>query len=267
MQLTDIEREQWQDQGYFIREGVFSRGECNSLSAHATGIVDGEISFPDAHLDQDAKAVAKNDGRSGIYAMHKLHCPHLFNQAFFDQQHHPRIVEPVSELIGPDLLGLQTLFIFKAPNLGLGFPWHQDKYYFDRFVTDTTVGTWQAIDDATIENGCLWIIPGSHRGGLLKHDQPGQKSDSRQVKDVDETNAIALEMPAGSVLWFHSNLLHKSIANKTTGFRRCYVTHYLSSTATWLGKVRDVPIMWVRGDSHEGCVQPTCREPAAEEDW
>ena len=100
--------------------------------------------------------------QQGIYAMHKIHFPSCYDPEFLARVRDPRLTDPLVDILGPDILGINTLFIWKAPKIGLGFPWHQDKFYFrTRFRTKTTVGTWTAIDPADRENGCLYVIPGS----------------------------------------------------------------------------------------------------------
>ena len=81
--------------------------------------------------------------------MHKIHFPSCYDPEFLARVRDPRLTDPLVDILGPDILGINTLFIWKAPKIGLGFPWHQDKFYFrTRFRTKTTVGTWTAIDPA-----------------------------------------------------------------------------------------------------------------------
>ena len=226
---------------------------------------DVDLPLPEAHRDVNAKVrEGKVQGVEGIATMHKIHFPHLFCREFLDRVRDPRLTDPVADILGADVLGINTLFIFKAPRPGIGFPWHQDKYYFSKnFVTDTTVGTWQAIDEATVDNGCLWVIPGSHRRRIAEHDRQtgAQQSEFLLARNTDDRQGIAVEMKPGSVLWFHSHLLHKSIDNHSTAFRRCYVAHYLSARARYVtpGKVGQ-PVMWVRGQTYPDCVQADTRD-------
>ena len=145
--------------GYIVRQNVFMAEENDMLCQVAEDIVDGKRPFPSEHIAQNSLARNGEVERSGIYAMHKIHHPSCYCQEFLVRMRDLRLTSSLINLLGPDILGINNLFIWKAPEIGLGFPWHQDKYYFRRrFRTETTVGTWTAIDTADQENGCLHVI-------------------------------------------------------------------------------------------------------------
>ena len=177
----------------------------------------------------------------------------------------PRLTDPLVDILGPDILGINNLFIWKAPEIGLGFPWHQDKFYFGkRFKTATTVGTWTAIDPADRENGCLYVIPGSHKQAIAEHDdiEGSQQTEFKLARNARDEDGIAVEVPPGAVIWFHSHLLHKSTNNHSQRFRRSYVSHYLSAQAEWFDPEKagkGQPIMWIRGRTFPGKVREVTR--------
>jgi ectoine hydroxylase-related dioxygenase (phytanoyl-CoA dioxygenase family) len=115
-----------------------------------------------------------------------------------------------------------------------GQAWHQDEYYIptrDRSLT----GAWIAMDNATVENGCLWVIPGSHKHGIL---WPQHTHDDRRFDCAGEAggypytdeDAIPVEVNAGSVVVFNGYLLHRSLPNRAqSGYRRALVNHYMSA--------------------------------------
>ena len=140
-----------------------------------------------------------------------------------------------------------------------GFPWHQDKFYFrKRFKTETTIGTWTAIDAADRDNGCLYVIPGSHKRDISEHEDivGSQQEEFKLARDARDEDGIAVEAPPGTVIWFHSHLLHKSTDNHSKRFRRSFVSHYLSAQAEWAnGPGRGQPVMWVQGTTFPGKVE------------
>jgi len=212
--------------------------------------------MPTLHIDSNAQVGGGKVQRDGIYAMHKIHHPSCYLPEFLQRVRDPRLTDPLVDLLGPDILGINNLFIWKAPKIGLGFPWHQDKFYFGkRFRTHTTVGTWTAVDAADEENGCLYVIPGSHRRAIVEHDalEGSQQSEFRLARDVDDREGIPVPVSPGGVIWFHSHLLHKSTDNHSSRFRRSYVAHYLSAQAEWMNPDRSArrgqPIMWIRGET------------------
>jgi len=259
--LGEAERRLWNEEGFFVREDAFDPGECRALGERAAALALGELPFPPEHRERNAQVDAGEEDADGLAAMHKIHHPHLYDRAFRERQCDARVVDPVSGLLGADVLGINSLFIFKPPRRGMGFPWHQDQWYFRRrYTTATTVGTWQAIDPATRANGCLWVVPGSHRDEVREHRQPEgpQQSEYKRAVGVDDDAGVPIELPPGAVLFFHSRLLHRSLPNGSTdAWRRCYVAHYLSARATPTEHVDEgQPVIHVRGSTFEGCVRP-----------
>jgi phytanoyl-CoA hydroxylase len=264
--LTADESLRWDRDGYFVRPGVFSADENDQLRQVAEDIALGKRKMPMAHIDRNALVRDGHKARDGIHGMHKIHHPSCYIPEFLARVRDPRLTDPLVDILGPDILGINNLFIWKAPEVGLGFPWHQDKFYFGkRFKTATTIGTWTAIDAADRENGCLYVIPGSHKQAISVHDdiEGSQQNEFKLARDARDEDGIAVEVPPGAVIWFHSHLLHKSTDNHSQRFRRSYVSHYLSAQAEWAApdKVgKGQPIMWIRGQTFAGKIQEVERE-------
>lgn len=253
--MTPEELSFWNDNGYLVRLDVFNHEENDLLRQVAEDIVDGKRPFPSAHIDQNALVRDGKIEQQGIYAMHKIHHPSLYCQEFLNRVRDPRLTDPIVDIFGPDILGINNLFIWKAPKIGLGFPWHQDKFYFrNRFNTETTVGTWTAIDAADQDNGCLYVVPGSHKHDVYEHDnlEGSQQNEFRLARGVRDEDGVAVEVPPGGVIWFHSHILHKSTDNHSLRFRRSYVSHYLSAQAEWANHKntnKGRSITWIRGET------------------
>ncbi len=251
--LTADELEQWNENGYFIRHNVFTEEENSLLTQVADDIALGKMPFPDHRIFQSALVRDGKVKASGIHAMHSIHQMNLYSSEFLTRTRDPRLTDPVVDILGPDLLGLNSLYIWKPPKIGLGFPWHQDRWYTQpQFKTETTVGTWTAIDPADIDNGCLCVIPGSHKTGILEHVEleGSQQQEFRQALGARDEDGIAVEIPPGSVIFFDNRILHKSSDNSTERFRRCNVAHYMSARAERVPQKNPKhirPVMWVRG--------------------
>lgn len=269
-QLTDAEAERWRTDGFVIRHGVFSAGECLAWEGAAEDIALGRWpAFEDAVHRNARVAAGEIADPGGIDGLHRLDRPQLYHPLFRDRIRDPRLVEPIVPILGPDLAAINTLFIFKPPRIGMGFPWHQDKFYFrSAFDLDrgTSVGTWTAVRDADVANGCLWVVPGSHRDAIREHaelDGP-QQQEYRQAEGVRDEDAVPVELPAGSVLWFHSHLLHKSTVNESDTYRYSNVAHYISARSRRIAE-HGVPPTLVRGTTHPGCIEDT--GTAIFQDW
>ena len=256
--LTPEERSQWDENGYFVRYGVFTQEENGFLAQIADDIALGKVSFPDYHIFQNALVRDGKIKAQGIHAMHNIQYVSCNCPEFLARTRDPRLTDPVVDILGPDLLGLNNLYIWKPPKIGLGFPWHQDKWYFNhQYKTGTTVATWSAIDDADKNNGCLYVIPGSHKYGVREHKEleGSQQGEFKQAEGARDEDGVAVEIPAGAVIWFNSQVLHKSTDNHSERFRRANIAHYISAKAEWtrpeaVNKKR--PPMWIRGETYPG---------------
>ncbi|MEC7216378.1 MAG: phytanoyl-CoA dioxygenase family protein, partial [SAR324 cluster bacterium] len=162
-----------------------------------------------------------------------LHFPHKMSPLFRSLLDSAELVQYLAELIGPNVKCMQSmLFVKKSGKPGQA--WHQDEHFIptrDRSLT----GVWIALDDATIENGCLWVIPGSHHAGVL---YPVRPPTSEEYDGAPESfdyphspdEAVPVEVARGSVVFFHGYLLHSSLKNRAEeGYRRALVHHYMSA--------------------------------------
>lgn len=129
--------------------------------------------------------------------------------------------------------GLINIFNLKSAGKP-GQAWHQDEHYIptrDRSLT----AAWIALDDATLENGCLWVLPGSHRLGVIWPNRPHDREEFDEGWETygypfADGEVIPCQVDAGSVVFFHGYLLHRSFRNRSrTGFRRVLVNHYMSA--------------------------------------
>ena len=256
--ITPEELSFWEENGYFVRLNVFTEKENDILRHIADDIALGKRLFPKTNIDQNALVRDQKVEASGIQAMHKVHHVSCYIPEFLARVRDPRLTDPIVDLLGPNILGLNNLYIWKSPKIGLGFPWHQDKWYFNhQYKTGTTVATWSAIDAADKENGCLYVIPGSHKDGVREHKELGgsQQGEFKQAEGARDEDGVAVEIPAGAVIWFNSQVLHKSTDNHSSRFRRANIAHYISATAEWtrpeaINKKR--PPMWIRGETYPG---------------
>jgi ectoine hydroxylase-related dioxygenase (phytanoyl-CoA dioxygenase family) len=148
---------------------------------------------------------------------------------FLDFASSDPVVELVGQLIGaPDLDCFLSQFIFK--NRGAwGQPWHQDAYYFPFEPARPVVGVWLAVTEATLENGCLHVLPGSHHEPVATHvpdRRPNSNYGYTEIVDRDTSASIPVLMQPGDLLLFDSHLMHRSTDNESDGIRAAMVYHY-----------------------------------------
>ena len=137
----------------------------------------------------------------------------LFTRMLVDD----RLVDRAAELIGPNVQLHHTKLHNKPPSVGSPFPMHQDYPYFPHHG-DSMIAAIVHVDDATVDNGCLCIVPGSHKLGPIDHDHDG--SFYLPLDDWPLEKAIAVEAKAGDVLFFGYCMVHGSYVNRSNRPRR-----------------------------------------------
>ena len=198
----------------------------------------GQIEFrgPDARtvLQREQAVQAVRDDDEAVLRQYLcIHYPHKVSAACRDALTEPRIVEALTAVIGPNVKAMQSMLFIKSEGKP-GQAWHQDEFFIptrDRSLT----AVWIALDDATVENGCLWVLPGSHRRGVIypEREQDDPRFDcSTEAYDFpySDADAIPVEIPAGTALIFNGYLLHRSLQNSGRhGYRRALADHYMSA--------------------------------------
>ena len=137
---------------------------------------------------------------------------------------HPRLLDVVTRIMDEPPVLFQDMALLKPPHIGREKPWHQDHAYFDLPLETLVMGVWIALDEATTENGCMIVIPGSHRQGPVVHF----KRRDWQICDTEVNNqhAIAVPLKPGGCLLFHSLIHHGTPTNNSSMRRRAVQYHY-----------------------------------------
>jgi len=143
---------------------------------------------------------------------------------------HPRLMAAVHQLIGEGARLVQDMALLKPPFRGSEKPWHQDTAYFDWTPLGGVLGTWIALDEATVDNGCMQVIPGSQREGPVAHFHVRDC----QIADgsVQVARAVTIPLKPGGVLFFSGLLHHGTPPNHTSQRRRALQFHYAAANCT-----------------------------------
>lgn len=144
---------------------------------------------------------------------------------------HPQIIDYVEDLLGPDFYLWGSEFITKAPKSEKVVPWHQDAYYWP-LSPHNSVTVWLAFTDVDEGNGAMKVIPGTHKGGLVKHKIADEESIlSFQLEDgiFREDSAISLTIPAGGISLHDDAIVHGSPGNLSDRWRIGFVIRYSST--------------------------------------
>ena len=244
---------QYQQDGYTILRNALSAEDLHELRTHIEGIASGALPFPEANIEFDPNAPRQRH----IDHLRKINGPSKCDAFFRDHAAREPLLTAAADLLGPDVKLFADQVFIKGPG-GIKKTYHQDSAYFH--IEPMALATaWVALDDVTLENGCLWVVQGSHREGLVDHSEVWMVG-SRQDKTVPDA-AIDLQreqpilLQAGDCSFHHSLLLHRSGPNQTTTRRRGMATHYMSAHSRWTGAPQDKPdYPLLRGQEHAGCV-------------
>jgi phytanoyl-CoA hydroxylase len=218
----------WRD-GFVVLDDLLEPGELGALRRESVLLCRGERG-PVASLEAAGAGTSDDEALRRVLC---IHFPHKLSPLALQLLSLPRLVPVLTQLIGPDVKAMQSMLFIKAEGKP-GQAWHQDEYFIptrDRSLT----AAWIALDDATTENGCLWVIPGSHRHGVI---YPEREIDDGRFDctteayhfPYDDSEAVPVELPAGAAVVFNGYLLHRSLPNVAKrGLRRAVANHYMSA--------------------------------------
>jgi ectoine hydroxylase-related dioxygenase (phytanoyl-CoA dioxygenase family) len=156
---------------------------------------------------------------------------HLLFKWVDDVMRDETILDAVEDLIGPDILCWNTLFWTKEPHSESFVSWHQDLNYWG-LDTDELISVWLAISPATLDSGCMSVLPGSHKGELMPHKDE-YKPDNMLTRgqeiavEVDESKTVAMPLEPGEASLHNGRLAHASAPNRSSDRRIGLSLHYM----------------------------------------
>ena len=231
--LDAVQVRTYVEEGYLAVEGLITGSEVEALRGDVVEIARG--GYPSENFRPLPAEASDEEALANVLCIHQ---PHNVSPVIEQFVRHPAICGALSQLAGAHLpfwdgsvKCMQSMYFVKPP----GFPgqgWHQDEVYIptrDRSL----IGAWIALDDATVENGCLGILPGSHRSGYLysqrSHENPEEFDGSGESYGFDESGEQPVEVKAGTLVFFNGYLLHRSRRNRSSQYRRVLVNHYCNA--------------------------------------
>jgi phytanoyl-CoA hydroxylase len=276
--LTAEQRESFDRDGFLVLEDAVSPEACAALMTRAEELVEafepetvsvfstkdqskttddyflssgGEVRF---FFEEEAFDGDGNLRQPKELSINKIgHAEHDVDPVFSTFSRQPAFAEIAGDLGFTDPLLLQSMYIFKQPAIGGEVVNHQDATFL---YTDpiTVTGFWVALQDATLENGCLWALPGGHKTTLRKRFAVNDDRTTRfEVLDPaplppsDDPAMVPLEAKAGTLVLLHGLLPHASGANRSARSRHAYSVHIVDGTAdypadNWLQRPLDQPL-------------------------
>lgn len=274
--LTDAQKAQYAKDGFIVIPGFKSAEEIAALRARAAQVVNdfdpsvaqGIFTTREQEKKADDYFLASDNAVRCFFeeeafgpdgqlkqakelSINKIgHAMHDLDPAFRAFTADPRLEQIARDIGLAEPQVWQSMYIFKQPGIGGEVRWHQDATYFD--TTPISVTTfWFALEDATLENGCMWAEPGGHRSPL--RERFVREGDRVSVEKLDSTpwptdaTAVPLECKAGSLVCFHGLLPHYSAPNRSPVSRHAYTLHVTDgrtvySKRNWIQRDASFPV-------------------------
>ncbi len=233
------------EEGYCLFNDVLSQTEIASVRVELDKLLDNLPERQVVYKDGENKEV---DGRPEY-----LTEPHPKNPFWLELCRHPRVLDAVESVLGPDLILIMSHLIVKRAEDGLPVAWHQDNTYWHSVQGADVTTVWLAIDDTDYANGCMQVIPCTHEGypemekiSTGEDDLLGLKV---EVSPKMEEGAVCLEMKAGNLSVHDSFVLHGSETNGSGRRRAAYTMRYANAKTVRVNTVEHwVPVYLVRGE-------------------
>uniref|UniRef100_S4RVT9 Phytanoyl-CoA dioxygenase, peroxisomal n=1 Tax=Petromyzon marinus TaxID=7757 RepID=S4RVT9_PETMA len=238
--LTPKQREFYEENGFIVIKGLVPKTDLDKYRNQFEKICRLEMTVPGMVVMRDI-AIAKSEFVPDQKAITKIQ-DFQNDPVLFEYCEHPKVVQYVEAFTGSNIMAMHTMLINKPPDPGSKtsrHPMHQDLHYFPFRPADRIVCSWTAMQTINRQNGCLVVLPGTHKGELKQHDYPewegGVNKMYHGVRDYDPTMPrVHLDMEEGDTVFFHPLLIHGSGMNNTDGFRKSISCHYASSECNYI---------------------------------
>lgn len=220
--LSDHEVEQYHRSGYLVPRFRFEGEKLAGLQALADDLLARNAGFGDTPM------VCPHVPGSGVQGLRG-------DKAWMAYSDDPSVLDMVEQLIGPDIILWGTNLFHKPAGTGRRIPFHRDGRYWP-IEPLATVTVWVAIEASTVDNGCLRVIPGSHRAGRVgehftSEDPADAIPETLAASEFDESEAVALELEAGQMALFDVFTIHGSEANTGDSRRLGYAMRYMPASS------------------------------------
>jgi len=219
--LTQEQVANYHEKGYLGVEGVLTPGEVAALRQ----VTDEFVERSRAATESDATFDLEPGHSPDSPKLRRLKSPVAQHEMYRSTLHHERILAVVAQLIGPRIRTNGDKLNMKSGAFGSPVEWHQDWAFYPH-TNDDLLAVGVCIDDMNETNGCLLVIPGSHKGPIYNHHLDGRFAGAVTAADFDDAAAEKIELKAGGISIHHVRALHGSLPNTSPHPRRLLLLQY-----------------------------------------
>ncbi|GAB4454021.1 MAG: hypothetical protein OHK0029_07990 [Armatimonadaceae bacterium] len=252
--LTEDALLRYQTEGFVAIENLLTPDEVEEAKAALSDLIHGRVAEyktplqPEAEFQDTWEAMSAAERADRVRKIWRFveSEPRLNTLAVS----HPALQTVLEKLIGEPVHLIQDMALLKPPHIGTEKPWHQDGAYFGWRPPEKIIGVWIALDEATAENGCMHVIPGTHRAGPVPHthDRDCQIPDDR-VKVAED---VLVPLKPGGALFFSSLLHHGTPPNNSPHRRWALQYHYAATSCEPINRVQHAEMFFEDG-RYQGC--------------
>ncbi len=238
--LTAEQERDYQQRGYHFPVRAFDAQQASALSMRFLAYLGGN--------EESLRGLLPRE-KLGFFAE-----THLFLSWVYEIASHPCVLDAVESVLGPDILVWNTHWFPKFPGDRAYVSWHQDAAYWGLLPPNVTTA-WVALSESTAKNGCLRVVPGTHRTSLPQWETyapDNMLSRGQEIAaDVDEAHAVDLTLQPGELSLHHIGIVHGSGPNHSQQPRIGLAIRYISPDVVQSGAARDL-VLLVRGQDRHG---------------
>ncbi|HEX7440046.1 MAG TPA: phytanoyl-CoA dioxygenase family protein [Caldimonas sp.] len=215
----------YRHQGHLTVNGVFAAAEMDAITRDIEQWGESFLS----ELPEDQRGWFIDGGVKARTVLRKLDNPHVHRDAIRTLACDRRLVDLVEQFLGSGVSVYFSQIFFKAPEGGGPKPAHQDNFYFGPTDIEGVVTAWIALDDATLENGCLYFGDGTNQGPVYAHFAPTDEPFNLQLPAsvLGRQPMVPAPVKKGGVSFHHGNTFHESGPNHSTHWRRACALHFV----------------------------------------
>ncbi len=228
--LTEEQVAFYRENGYLVVEGLLDPEQVAALNAEIDRIVTEQADLTadsgGFNLEKSGESPFAGDAKAaGVFR--KIQSLAEISEPFKHLAECAAVLDVIEDLVGPDLWFHSNKLMFKPAHHGSAKPWHQDyAYWKSRCPEPNQLSLWIALEPATIENGCVEVLPGSHKLGLLDHHKQELQV---ALETIDASRTVPAPLAPGSALIFDCLTLHYSAPNRSDRSRRGMIYTYGTS--------------------------------------
>lgn len=243
VRLRPDQLEAFHRDGFLALDALTTRTEVESLR----GVYDRLFERRDGYAEGDQLALSRPD-EAGRETLPQILNPEKYAPELADTLARTNALAIARQLLGPLADRAGDHAIMKPPGHGVATPWHQDEAYWSSTHSHRALSVWMPLQEATLDNGCMWFVPGSHDHDVRPHRLVDPDAHALEVaEDVPTTEAVACPIPAGGCTIHHCRTLHYAGPNHSAAPRRAFIMGFQLPPRP-LAEARD--FFWQRPEWH-----------------